>query len=548
MRRIMSITIILCMLFAIAPIVANATSVTGIELNENEIKLMVGAEYTITASILPADATNKKIIWRSINPDIAKVTNGVVTALAEGEATVLAITEDGNRTAMCIVTVIEKKFAGGDGTVGNPYLISNEEELANVNDYPDASYKMINDIELVEKKIISKFTGNFNGNGYAITGLSTNLFGTNEGNIFSLEIKGCNIQKIGSSGTTYASAIAYSNNGTIMNCSVSGEIKAEDNGGMGAVAGAIVCKNQGKVTFCVNTANVTAKSDNSSASAGGIVGDMYSNAYYCKNSGEIASYSRSGATVAGGIVSHGGARNSFNTGKITAFTDNYNGGCAGGIAGSSTSDVLNCYNTGEVKSTRYSGGIVGICSGSVESSYNIGAVESIHYESASEMAGGIAGTASDTAIKSSYFLADASKIVGDNDQYTNSPYSLEQMMQQESFTGFDFENTWVIYAGRTPELRMNLQYDMPSADIESLKYSVVGAYVLADISVVNTQGNELVCVAAYNASGKLLALQNIDLTNELGQAIFPKNEILTIKAFILSDSRPVCRVKKLTIQ
>lgn len=64
---------------------------------------------TITANISPQDATNQEIIWESLDTSVATVEgNGLVatvTGVAEGQADVTAVTEDGGYEATCRVTV-----------------------------------------------------------------------------------------------------------------------------------------------------------------------------------------------------------------------------------------------------------------------------------------------------------------------------------------------------------------------------------------------------------------------------------------------------------
>ena len=79
--------------------------VSGVSLSQTELSLVKGATATLTATVAPADATNKKVTWRSNNTSIAKVENGIVTAVSAGNATITVTTEDGNHTATCEVTV-----------------------------------------------------------------------------------------------------------------------------------------------------------------------------------------------------------------------------------------------------------------------------------------------------------------------------------------------------------------------------------------------------------------------------------------------------------
>ena len=93
-------------------------AVTGVELNETEKKLKVGEEFTLTATVSPADATNKEVTWTSDKPAVATVDNGKVKAVATGEATITVTTKDGNKTATCKVKVSNTDEAIILGNVG----------------------------------------------------------------------------------------------------------------------------------------------------------------------------------------------------------------------------------------------------------------------------------------------------------------------------------------------------------------------------------------------------------------------------------------------
>ena len=80
--------------------------VTGVSLDESSITLDVGGNQTLTATVTPEDATNKKVRWSSDNEAVATVSeDGVVTAVAGGTAVITATTHDGFFTATCTVTV-----------------------------------------------------------------------------------------------------------------------------------------------------------------------------------------------------------------------------------------------------------------------------------------------------------------------------------------------------------------------------------------------------------------------------------------------------------
>jgi len=82
--------------------------VIGVSLNKSSTSIVVGNTETLSPTITPANATNKTVSWRSSNASIATVSsNGTVTAVAPGSATITITTADGNKTATCTVTILQ---------------------------------------------------------------------------------------------------------------------------------------------------------------------------------------------------------------------------------------------------------------------------------------------------------------------------------------------------------------------------------------------------------------------------------------------------------
>ncbi|NLY42857.1 MAG: hypothetical protein GX066_02575 [Clostridiaceae bacterium] len=80
---------------------------TGVFLDKKSATIMVGETLKLTATVEPANATNKKVIWSSNNEHIASVDeNGVVTAKEEGTAIITVKTEDGGFTDTCNIMVV----------------------------------------------------------------------------------------------------------------------------------------------------------------------------------------------------------------------------------------------------------------------------------------------------------------------------------------------------------------------------------------------------------------------------------------------------------
>lgn len=81
-------------------------AVTGVTLNKSTSTIVEGSSDDLDATVAPANASNPNVNWSSSNPAIATVGNeGLVSAVAEGTATITATTVDGGFTASCVVTV-----------------------------------------------------------------------------------------------------------------------------------------------------------------------------------------------------------------------------------------------------------------------------------------------------------------------------------------------------------------------------------------------------------------------------------------------------------
>jgi hypothetical protein len=81
------------------------TCVESVSLNKTSLTLVASNSETLTATVLPNEAVNKNVTWSSSNATVATVTNGFVTAVSVGTATITVTTADGGKTADCIVTV-----------------------------------------------------------------------------------------------------------------------------------------------------------------------------------------------------------------------------------------------------------------------------------------------------------------------------------------------------------------------------------------------------------------------------------------------------------
>ena len=90
--------------------IINKFTVKGVSLDTAELKLKEGDLASLKASIIPADALNQNITWKSENPSVATVDgNGAIRAVSEGTTVIKVQTEEGGYTATCLVTVEANK-------------------------------------------------------------------------------------------------------------------------------------------------------------------------------------------------------------------------------------------------------------------------------------------------------------------------------------------------------------------------------------------------------------------------------------------------------
>lgn len=117
--RTKSISVLLCLILFVAgcgtfapadpePEVGqpHITNVEEIQLSPPTISLDVNQRAQFTATVLPANATNKEVTWSSDNPSVATVNpTGLVTAQGNGSTVITITSADGNITAIAAIIV-----------------------------------------------------------------------------------------------------------------------------------------------------------------------------------------------------------------------------------------------------------------------------------------------------------------------------------------------------------------------------------------------------------------------------------------------------------
>lgn len=106
---------------ATVSVLAARVRVTGVSFGETKHEIPMGGTAKLTATITPADATVKTLVWTSDDPGIASVSRtGIVTAVSVGTTKIHATSVDGNHSAEVTVTVTAAPQLGdvnGDGYI-----------------------------------------------------------------------------------------------------------------------------------------------------------------------------------------------------------------------------------------------------------------------------------------------------------------------------------------------------------------------------------------------------------------------------------------------
>ena len=98
-------------------ITVKAIDVISVTLNKSSVTLSAGETVQLSVTVSPDNATNKTVTWNSSNTNVATVSNGNVTALAAGSATITAIADNG-LSSTCRIAVVEAVPPGGSEGTG----------------------------------------------------------------------------------------------------------------------------------------------------------------------------------------------------------------------------------------------------------------------------------------------------------------------------------------------------------------------------------------------------------------------------------------------
>lgn len=281
----------------------------------------------------------------------------------------------------CIATSFAQFSGSGTGTENDPYLIYNENQLAQLSNFLGQSgvvFKLQKDVDIssylaenapsqgwlpvgVES---SPFMGVFYGNGHKISGVFINRPTTNYVGFWGA-ISGAKIQDLTIEGTYIKGGAkiggisGYATNSTISNCTLtlSSSVGIEGSYSTGGIIGL----GEGSVTIanCNYTGNVKGinkTSPNTNGSRiGGLAGSITNGTIKkCKITGNVSCEN----AASGGIVGYMGESNISNS-SITGdvIGKNYTGGIAGVVVG--TCSISNVSSIGDVSGTEIVSGVAG---------------------------------------------------------------------------------------------------------------------------------------------------------------------------------------------
>lgn len=104
--------------------VPSSVAVSSISISQTKLTLQQGSSATITASVLPSNASNKTITWTSDNPAIASVSGGKITGLKTGTTIIRAHSSNG-KSVGCVVVVNPQPKNGWYTEGGKKYYYVN---------------------------------------------------------------------------------------------------------------------------------------------------------------------------------------------------------------------------------------------------------------------------------------------------------------------------------------------------------------------------------------------------------------------------------------
>lgn len=262
-------------------------------------------------------------------------------------------------------------FAGGSGTLQDPWLISTVQHLQDIRNQSNTShYRLINNIDASATSTwnggqgfnpIGWFNGSIDGAGFTVSGLRINRPGIYQIAMITATgsaaiIRNINFQNASVTGGTRVGVLVGTNAGRIENVNITGNINGQSN--VGSVAG------QSDAGSLIKSINFSGNVTGTQSLVGGIVGLLNSDA-------DLESVSVTGnvtgTTLAGGIAGQMNSSSSVINSAVDAAVSGTND--VGGVAGYNNGGIImNTSSSGSVSGTQYVGGLAGRNQGPVTNS------------------------------------------------------------------------------------------------------------------------------------------------------------------------------------
>ncbi|MBA7576793.1 hypothetical protein ES708_18635 [subsurface metagenome] len=207
----------------------------------------------------------------------------------------------------------------GSGTLEDPYIIYDVDDLQAMEDHLDAYYELANDIDASETSTWNEgkgflpigqagnFTGQLDGKEYKVTALHINRPGSevglfnvigSAGVVKNIGLEDCDIVGVGA-------CLAYENYGEIDSCYVTGTVADP----AASLLAGLVGVNDGAITKCYSEADIDAQGGD----AGGLVSENYGTITDCYARGSVWAYGYAGGLV---MYHRGTITNSYSTGAV----------------------------------------------------------------------------------------------------------------------------------------------------------------------------------------------------------------------------------------
>ena len=112
----------------------DSVKVSGVSIDKPTLSMTEGETANLTAIVMPENATNKAVAWKSGNSGVADVdASGKVTAVKAGTSDITVTTADGGKTATCKVTVTAKSVPATGLTLSPESLVFIEGQTKSIN-------------------------------------------------------------------------------------------------------------------------------------------------------------------------------------------------------------------------------------------------------------------------------------------------------------------------------------------------------------------------------------------------------------------------------